>query len=215
VSLLLYAVADASSDAITTSGVGGRRLRAVGDGPLVAIVSAHQHRPQDATWASIRQYDAALEQLMSTRAILPARFGSLLADATAAESLLAERENEWRAGLDDVRGAVELGIRTAWHRANECRHESGSAYMRSQLELRRRAREVAATLEPLAMLARASRCAVFPRPDTPMRAAYLLDRERSREFASLVSRLDSDLAGIDLVCTGPWPPYSFSEGIRT
>jgi hypothetical protein len=42
--------------------------------------------------------------------------------------------------------------------------------------------------------------------------AYLVDQERISEFVALVEQLDARLDDVELVCTGPWPPYSFAEG---
>jgi hypothetical protein len=42
--------------------------------------------------------------------------------------------------------------------------------------------------------------------------AYLVDRGRVREFVAMVEQLDDRLDDVELVCTGPWPPYSFAEG---
>ena len=41
---------------------------------------------------------------------------------------------------------------------------------------------------------------------------YLVERARVGEFVALVEQLDDCLDGVDLVCTGPCPPYSFADG---
>jgi Gas vesicle synthesis protein GvpL/GvpF len=63
--------------------------------------------------------------------------------------------------------------------------------------------------EPLEALSRAS---------TPGRAslagsvntAYLVDREDIVPFQVTVEKLDDTLEEATIVCTGPWPPYSFT-----
>jgi glycosyltransferase involved in cell wall biosynthesis len=47
-----------------------------------------------------------------------------------------------------------------------------------------------------------------------LRAAYLVERERVDELVSAVQRLERDVEGVTLVCTGPWPPYSFASGVN-
>jgi hypothetical protein len=92
------------------------------------------------------------------------------------------------------------------------RSQSGTSYLRDRLELRQSARRVATELEPLCALARSSRRAIAPRPDVPVLDSYLVDSGRVREFVALVEQLDDRLDEVELVCTGPWPPYSFAEG---
>lgn len=92
------------------------------------------------------------------------------------------------------------------------RPQSGASYLRDRLELRQSARRVASELDPLTAVARSSRRALVPRPDLPVLDAYLVDRGRVDEFLELVEQLDDCLEDVELVCTGPWPPYSFAEG---
>ena len=46
-----------------------------------------------------------------------------------------------------------------------------------------------------------------------MRCAYLVDRELVEDFTASLRRLDQQLRDVELVCTGPWPPYSFAEAV--
>jgi hypothetical protein len=39
-----------------------------------------------------------------------------------------------------------------------------------------------------------------------------VSRDRVAAFTEQVDRLDAELAGGAVLCTGPWPPYSFSSG---
>jgi len=89
---------------------------------------------------------------------------------------------------------------------------SGGSYLRDRFELRQSARRVASVLEPLTSLSRGSRRSLVPQPDLPVLDAYLVDRGRVQEFVAMVEQLDDWLEDVELVCTGPWPPYSFAEG---
>jgi hypothetical protein len=60
----------------------------------------------------------------------------------------------------------------------------------------------------LAVLARES--VVQPGPEL-LRTAYLVDRDAVESFVGLVRRLQETHDGIHVLCTGPWPPYSFSR----
>jgi Gas vesicle synthesis protein GvpL/GvpF len=75
-----------------------------------------------------------------------------------------------------------------------------------------RAPRVASELDQLTALARASRRTLSPAPDLPMLVADLVDRDRVREFVATLAQLDDRLDDVELMCTGPWPPYSFVEG---
>ena len=66
-------------------------------------------------------------------------------------------------------------------------------------------------LDPLTALARSIRRALRPQPDLPVLDAYLVDRGRAGEFVALVHELGGYLDGVELVCTGPCPPYSFAD----
>jgi hypothetical protein len=43
-----------------------------------------------------------------------------------------------------------------------------------------------------------------------LNGAYLVDDDRTDEFADAVAAQDGAHRGIRLELTGPWPPYSFS-----
>jgi glycosyltransferase involved in cell wall biosynthesis len=87
--------------------------------------------------------------------------------------------------------------------------QSGTAYMQARLEQHRRAQRLAQALEPLAGTARESRHRLEPDAATAFSASYLVQRDHVDEFIELVRRLDDELEAVELVLTGPWPPYSF------
>jgi len=87
---------------------------------------------------------------------------------------------------------------------------SGTAYMRSRLGPHLRARELAARVHAhLDAHARASHHRLLTRTSVPLSAAFLVERGREGDFLSRVRGLDAELRDADLVCTGPWPAYSF------
>ncbi len=214
-SLLVYAIAEASDGTVSGAGLEEQPLRRVTESPLAAIVSDHHGPAPEPTAAGLGAYERIVRGLMEGRAILPAQFGSVLADEAAVQALLRERRDDLVARLQGVRGAVEIGLRASWRDGrgpSEILPRSGSSYLRDRLELRQNARRVASQLDPLAALARSSRRALAPRPDLPVLDAYLVDRGRVGEFVALVEQLDDRLDDVELVCTGPWPPYSFAQG---
>jgi hypothetical protein len=215
-SLLVYGVVDADGAAVAGTGLERRPLRAVTDGPLSAIVTDHDGPGPAPTTGVLLDYERTVQRLMDRRAILPAQFGRVLTDDEAARAMLRGRRRDLLERLDGVRGAVELGLHARWPDASDAapdpRSESGAAYLRGRLETRQSARRLASELDPLTALARSIRRALIPRRDLPVLDAYLVDRARVGEFVALVAELDGCLDGVELVCTGPCPPYSFADG---
>ena len=84
--------------------------------------------------------------------------------------------------------------------------------MRARLARRQAAGRVAdAVHPPLVELAADAKFSLLPRDDTPFTAAYLVDRGCLLEFERRVESLRGTHEDVELVFSGPWPPYSFSE----
>jgi hypothetical protein len=215
-SLLVYGIVQAGDVEPFGRGLDDRPLFGITEAPLEAIVADHDGPAPEPSATALRDYERTVRGLMDRGAILPAQFGSVLPDEHAVRALLRNRHRDLLVRLRQVRGAVEIGLRASWRddasAALDPRPPSGSSYLRERLELRQSARRVASELDPLTALARGSRRAVAPRPDLPVLDAYLVDRGRVGEFVALVEQLDDRLDDVELVCTGPWPPYSFAEG---
>jgi hypothetical protein len=134
--------------------------------------------------------------------------------------VLRERREKLATGLSGVQGAVELGVQGRW-RSGEAggraaptgkRPRPGTAYLQGQLSARRRACQIEEQLRPLGDLAQRSRVAALPRAGLAYAAAYLVMRARVERFVELAAELGEQLDGLELECTGPWPPYSFVDG---
>jgi hypothetical protein len=63
--------------------------------------------------------------------------------------------------------------------------------------------------QPLAQLAIESRKQVLRTPKLLLSAAYLVDREGAGAFEGQVEALRAAWPELRLLCTGPWPAYSF------
>jgi hypothetical protein len=215
-SLLIYGIVEEEVVSGFELGLDERPLREVAEGPLLAVVSDHHGPDPEPTAAALRAYEHAVRRLMDRGTVLPAQFGSVLDDEAAVRAFLRRRRHDLLSRLQRVRGAVEIGLRARWrageHGLPDTMPRSGTSYLRDRLELRQSARRVAHELDPLTAVARSSRRALAPRPDLPVLDAYLVDRGRVDEFVALVEQLDTCLDDVELVCTGPWPPYSFAAG---
>ena len=139
----------------------------------------------EALWAR----ESLLEDLMEERSLLPIRFGTRVEDDSAAAEVVASRGEELVAALERVRGAVELSVR-----AVECDGADATA--------------VDHVHERLAGLARE-----HARHDGPeaLRSAYLVERSAVDGFVAAVRKLQQEHPALSVLCTGPWPPYSFAE----
>ena len=67
---------------------------------------------------------------------------------------------------------------------------------------------------PLAALANASVLRDHPRPPAILVAAYLVDAGRVAEFRRRADELAAHQENLQIVVTGPLPPYTFAAGER-
>jgi hypothetical protein len=162
-------------------------LRLVAAGPVGVVVGPAPEGEVDAE--ALWEREALLENLMGERALLPIRYGTRVEDDAAAAAAVEPRGAELAAALDRVRGAVEVSVRAV-------------------------AREGAEPGDVSAIHARLSGLArEHARLDgsEPLRAAYLVDRATVDGFVAAVRELQHEHRGLSILCTGPWPPYSFAE----
>ena len=185
------------------------RLRAVPPAPRGRLRTGRGARvTPDPLW----RHEEVVEALMEDRDLLPVRFGTRLDDEEAAARAVAGAARELTRALDRVRGAVELSVRVVTpgdRRASRPRAESGASIC-ARGRGSRRARETAASASRAARRARAC--------ETPggRRAAASCFAPRTSSSATAlpvrgrVARLQR-AAAARLLCTGPWPPYSFAS----
>jgi len=125
---------------------------------------------------------------MEQGTLLPVRYGTVVADEAAAVEAVSEHRDAFARALARVRGAVELSVRAV-----------GPA------DAAPAAARVHATLAVLA------RDAVRLGGDEQLNGAYLVERVAVDDFVAAVGRLQREHRALSILCTGPWPPYSFTE----
>jgi hypothetical protein len=197
-------------------------LDGVREGELLAVISRHAHPPGDPALDALWVHERVVERMMADRAVLPMRFGSKLADDDALREVLAARQQEFLASLDRVRGRVEVGVRAMQPPGAQPATGApavalpapvamtGRAYLEGKLRNGRRIEHEAATLhEPLAKLAVDVSRQPARAPDELLRASYLIEAAALARFRGTVERLQRAHPGVAILCTGPWPPYSF------
>jgi Gas vesicle synthesis protein GvpL/GvpF len=162
-------------------------LRLVPAGPVGVVVGPAPEGEVDAE--ALWERESLLEDLMGKRALLPIRYGTRVEDDAAAAAAVEPRGAELAAALDRVRGAVEVSVRAVAREGAE-------------------AGDVSAIHARLSGLARDH---ARLEGSEPLRAAYLVDRAAVDGFVAAVRELQHEHGGLSILCTGPWPPYSFTE----
>ena len=175
----------------------------------------------------IWRHEEVIEALMEERTVLPARFGTLVPSRDHVGDILRRTYDALVDDLARVRGRVEIGVRfLSAHEEADARDRScdepagtgpGAAFLRARLARARSLRnsrqaEVRAIIEAYEQLARhadASRLDREPSERYGIGAAFLVPRERVASFQSFIAGVANANAGLALLCTGPWPPYSF------
>jgi gas vesicle protein GvpL/GvpF len=180
-------------------------LRLVAAGELAAVwaPAGDGAVSPEALW----RHEAVVEALMEDRDVLPVRYGTRFEDEGAAARAVDARHADLAAALDRIRGAVELSLRVIDPQPRVATDDAAS-YLRD----RRRREELRRALHaPLAAAARASAERPSRDPAEVLRAAYLVDRDAVDAMTNLVEELQATHPGVRLLCTGPWPAYSFAE----
>jgi hypothetical protein len=209
--LYVYAFVEAPATMPNVRGIDSVALDTEAAAGLEVVVSRHETTPE-ASDAAIMAHAEVVEMLAgANEAVLPARFGGVHADADVLRAAVAERVADLEAGLARVRGCVELGVRALVPSLQAVVAPSGAAYMRARLEQRQEAERLADELHaPLAALAREATRTVGATQRLLLSAAYLVPKDAVAEFRRVVERLQAARPDLGLVCTGPWPAYSFA-----
>lgn len=196
---------------------------------IAAVLGAVASEGIPPTPSNLWRHEHVIEALMTDRTALPARFGTVLSDEAKAQAMLTARHAEFAADLDRLRGCVEMGLRVLWvqppidvssvarNLCGERRQASGRSYLEARLGewrqrevVKGRAEEMAARVHaPLRRLALDSRERVLATRRLLLTAAYLVEKDKVGVFGSEVDALAPGFSALRLLCTGPWPPYSF------
>jgi Gas vesicle synthesis protein GvpL/GvpF len=198
-------------------GLGQAPLDGVREDDLLAVISRHAHPPGDPAPDALWTHERVVEGIMADRAVLPMRFGCRLEDDAALREVLAARRQEFQEALQRVRGRVELSVRAMQQEREPLQAAaprpiaaSGREYLETKLrEGRRRDGDTATLHDPLASLAVDSVRRPARGSDELLRASYLIESAALARFRAAVERLQRTHPGVAILCTGPWPPYSF------
>jgi hypothetical protein len=210
-SVCVYALAPRGARRSGVKGLAGEQLRTIILGPVAAIVGEVTARPRP-TVANLLRYDRILTELWTQNdALLPVRFGTVLADSSELDQAVTARRATLRRRLAVVRGRAQMTVLVPIpnpnrRRARRQRARSGTEYLH--------AAAAALDVPQLAQL----RPAVRPwirGERTQMRGSiatvyHLVPRGAADRYRSAVERAARD-AGIRLRVLGPRLPYAFSD----
>lgn len=192
-------------------GIDEATVEAVAVDDLDAFVSRHAGGPPGFAPEAFVRHDAVCSALMDGGPVAPVRFGAVFSDVAPLRASIAERREALREALGRVEGCVELGVRV--FRLSAATLEpapTGAAYLRSRLDERRADESAASTVdEHLRALSKDRRARALTAPGVAAGLSYLVPRANVEPFRTAVAALDDARPELELVCTGPWPPYSF------
>jgi hypothetical protein len=206
-------------------GFDDRPLEILSSDSLAAAFTRHDesHEPRFSTENALK-YESIVEQLMQPGiALLPARFGTRLADESDLRAALDAHRDEFVTALQRVRGCVEMGIRIVCTTPSQqpvAPASTGSEYMAAKLAQQRqqetakqRAEELIHLLTEKHRWPRSTRRA-RTLENSMFSSAYLVPTAQIELFRSAV-REAANSAGPDvrILCTGPWPPYHFTPDL--
>jgi hypothetical protein len=186
---------------------------------VIVVVTGTVDRAPALDAAGLRGHDAAVRQIQSgVPALLPARFGTVVAGVEDLEAALGPREDALQAALLGVREREQMTLRVAAAGDMAGEDESpvpegpGTRYLaaRSGAALRRRP-EVGRVLDGLQGLVRAERIERVDRPPLLATVYHLVDRGAAGDYLARLDALRPGSPGLRLTASGPWPPYAFAE----
>jgi hypothetical protein len=217
--LLLRAIV-AAEDATVAAELGLVVVPATG----VAALASPWEIAGAAAEADLLDHHRVIQAVFGRVPCLPARFGSVFADADALGARLMLRERDLATQLARLGHRCELAITCAWRDsgrvapATSVPASTGRAYLergvareRTQKERQRRADEIVARLlGELAVEPAFIRHRTCPRPAVAVSMSALVTRDEIDELSSRLERLGAQLPDVTTVVQGPWAPYTFA-----
>lgn len=231
-------VAAGDAPAVAVDGVEGCSVRTVIDERLGALVSDLDRHMLTAARA-VRAHWRVLDAVAQETTVVPARFGTILADDDAVrDELLAPNAGELQRLLGALAGRVQLKVEGRYDEQRLLRSIVAASPSLATLRRRVQARSavagyydriglgeaIAAAVErrraadtdrargALAPLAEADRAEEPRTPDAAFNLSFLVARDRVDAFGAGVAALRDELGdGIEVRFVGPLPPYSFAE----
>lgn len=200
--ILLHAVVP--SDVEDT---GREGLAALAAGPVTVLYEERPEPPSDDR-EDVLEHGRRILALAAQVPLLPIRYGTTLTDTDELGAVAEERADEWSRRLAHLADRCELVVHLDVHgSAPAGRPDSGRAYLEARMaRLRRRERalaDVRRVLEPWSPETR-----VLP---DQRRLAVLVARADAGPARDALAGWGDGQPDLEVVVSGPWPPFSFCE----
>lgn len=177
------------------------------DAGPVTVVYEETATPPSPSRDAVAEHGRRIVALADRGPLLPMRYGTTLPGMAELRSIGVDHGDAWRRRLDRLAGRRELVVHVAAADVAPPVDGSGRAYLQWRLRAVRRqdhavekARElVLPWADDLRLLPDRRRLAVLVR---------IGDADRVRDAVAVYAAAHPDL---ELVVTGPWPPFSFCE----
>ncbi|MDQ6887555.1 MAG: GvpL/GvpF family gas vesicle protein [Gemmatimonadota bacterium] len=217
-------------------GEGANRVYTVHHSDLAAVVSDTPIVIYDPTRENVLAHEFVNETVMREFTVIPMSFGTVFRSEDDVSELLRSTYQAFNDVLDKMRDKIEFGLKVLWDRDKVIANieKSNDEIRRLKDEISRNAqsstyfarmqlgRLVEAAIEDQGNAFVADvheslkRVAVASRSNKPigdrmiMNAAFLVEREREKEFDERVKEISRKYEELlTFKYTGPWPPYNF------
>ena len=209
-SVCVYALATRGARRARVKGLAGEQLRTITLGPVAAIVGDVTVRPRP-TVANLLRYDRILTELWAQNgALLPVRFGTILADSSELDHAVTLRGATLRRRLAVVRDRAQMTVLVPVPYPNR-RHalrrrpRSGAEYLRG-----RAARDVPQLAQLRPAVRRWVRDERMQMRGSIATVYHLVPRGAADRYRSALERAARE-AGIRVRVLGPRLPYAFVD----
>jgi hypothetical protein len=211
-------------------GIDGSPVRAVDLGGFGAWVSDTAGSAVPATPDRARQHDRVVRAALERETPLPARFGQIVPDETALREAVSSRRAAFEAALGRVTGMVEMTVRILvprrenWASAGPSTEKpttTGREYLERVAAVQREERNVLAeegivrgrVSSAVQGLVRAESFAHATTGSSMATVSHLVPREHIETYRSALLVLRDETPALAIMVSGPWAPYSFTEGV--
>ena len=186
-------------------------LELLGEGD-VGVVFEEVREPPGRDTEELVRFGRVIRRLGADAAILPMRYGTVLASIDELRRLLAERREGWERRLRELSGRVELVVHLTpadLPEAPPAGGATGTDYLMGRVHRARRVASLAEGLSSgLAPVARGVRLL----PDRrEVRVAVLIEQGEVDAALAAVEAWASVADAGQVTVSGPWPPFSFAE----
>jgi alkylhydroperoxidase/carboxymuconolactone decarboxylase family protein YurZ len=214
-------------------GLDGALVRAVDLGGLGAWVSDSAAPAMAASSERARIHDRVVRTALERETPLPARFGQIVANEAALAEVVSSRRAALESALDRVAGMVEMTVRVLvptgaeageagkMRESGKGKTTSGRDYLEQLAAVQRQERNLLAeggivrgrVSSAVRGLVRAEVFAGAAAGSSMATLSHLVPRGNTDAYRSALLVLRDEEPALAIMVSGPWAPYSFTEGV--